>query len=69
MLCPNFDNIVATAFGKIGARDGGCNVTEDTRSRRYSYVKLEGPGKLMVCEGRGFDTRFSKACATSSTCK
>lgn len=43
-------NKFATTFGKTGARESGWSVTDEMRSRRYSYVSVDGPGRLRVLE-------------------
>lgn len=59
--------MAATAFGKTGARESGWSVTDEMRSRRYSYVSVDGPGRLMVLESSGRDVKLTSACATSIT--
>lgn len=63
----NLAKMFTTAFGKTGAREGGWSVTDETRSRRYSYVSVDGPGKLRVLESCGCDVKLTNACATSIT--
>ena len=46
----NLANMFAAAFGKTGARESGWSVTDEMRSRRYSYVSVDGPGRLRVLE-------------------
>lgn len=63
----NLANKFTTAFGKTGARESGWSVTDEMRSRRYSYVSVDGPGKLRVLENWGRDVKLTTACAMSIT--
>lgn len=46
--CPMRARAEAMPFGSTGAFEGGCNVTDDTKSSKYSYVNVDGPGRLTV---------------------
>ena len=63
----NLANMFAAAFGKTGARESGWSVTDEMRSRRYSYVSVDGPGRLRVLENWGRDVKLTRACAMSIT--
>jgi hypothetical protein len=67
MFCDTLVMSSATALGRTGAREGGFRVTDATRSSRYSYVTVDGPGRLSVRENCGCDSRFTRAWATSKT--
>lgn len=44
-------------------------MTEETRSRRYAFVNVDGPGRERVRGNEGTSTKFASACATSMTLK
>jgi hypothetical protein len=48
-------------LGIVGAREGGLYVTVETRSRRYSKLRVEGPGREIVREIGGADIRLVRA--------
>lgn len=63
-----FARASATDFGTTGAREGGLYVTVDTRVSRYSYVNVDGPGRLNVPTRGCIEKVFASACATSRAC-